>query len=413
LAALVFWFGVRFLKNPGAGFAAAVFLVLMPRMFGHAHFVETDLMLCAVYFAAACAFLWGLESRWGSVAFGIIMGILPAVKFTGLFAFAPFFLYGILFERRKTLRNAYALALAPLVFFAVQPMYWHAPLAAASGYFGHFLDPKAYTTITTSYFGKLYPKSPPWTYPAVITALVIPLPTLLLAVAGAVASVSRMFKPSEEKPVVSKICVFVLFNALFLIILFSPERVAKYDGERLLMPIFPFWALLAGVGFQILTRRFNVFVRAAAFVVIAVMIATAVYQVRPFYLCYYNCLIGGAKGAERHGMDVMYWGEAFTPQFAARINEKIPPGARIATIGYFSGNLRYFQQMGLLRPDLKIVDYGQDADFLLAFNRNGVLDPFTRYLMQNAPPIIGLKWKGIKLAGVYLLKPGLRFYRAR
>jgi hypothetical protein len=149
----------------------------------------------------------------------------------------------------------------------------------------------------------------------------------------------------------------------------------------------------------------------AAFLIFIALAAVPVYRARPYYLCYYNALIGGTKGAERHGMEVMYWGEAFTPQLAARMNAALPRGARITTIGYFSGNFDYFKQMGLLRQDFVTVDYGREADFVLAFNRPGALDPYSTYLIKKAPPIIPVDWNGIRLAGVYILKPALRFLK--
>jgi len=406
LAAGVFLFGARRLGSAAAGFGAAAAMVFMPRMFGHGQIVETDLMLCAVWFAAAAAFLDGLEDKWASIGFGVLMGLLPAVKFSGLFACVPFLLYGAVFERRRMLRNLAAAALiSPIVFYLVQPMYWHTPFASLKEYAGHFLNPDAQGTIVTYYFGKYYPKSPPWSYPWVMTALVLPLPTLALAAAGIAAAIKKRGESA-------KLIAFIALNAVFLLALFSPPRVAIYDGERLLMPVFPFWALLAGAGLHAVFGRYKVPARAAAVAVFAAILAFQTFSYRPNYLCYYNELAGGVGGAAKRGLEVMYWGEAFTPQFARRMNERLPAGARIATIGYFAGNLLYFQRMGLLREDFQIVDYGHgDADFLLAFNRMGVLDPLSAYLMKKVPPVIGQEWKGRLLCGVWILEPGKRFLR--
>jgi hypothetical protein len=400
LVVLVFYFGATYFKSMLAGIAAAVALGCMPRMFGHAHFVETDLVLCSIYFAAAFAFLWGLKSKWGALAFGILMGLLPAVKFSGFFAIVPFFLFGLIFERRKVLRNALAASVvAPLVFLIVQPMYWHTPVQSFFIYLKHFLNPGAQSTIVTCYFGEYYQKSPPWTYPFAITALSIPLATLLLAFAG----IAAIFKLKSET---FKITVYCIFNAFFILFMFAPRRVAIYDGERLVMSVFPFWALLAGAGFAFLTSRLRLTLALMALFVYFVASAFTVSDSRPYYLCYYNALVGGTVGAERRGLEVMYWGEAFTPELARLINENIPAGARITTIGYFSGNFKYFQDMGLLRKDLNIVDYGGDADFVLVFNRMGVLDPFSTYLLKNVKPLIGVDWKNIPLAGVYTTQYG-------
>lgn len=406
LAALVFHAGRRYLGGPSAGAAAFISLLCMPRMFGHAHLVETDMVLCALYFAAALCFLKGLETRWGSVAFGVLLGLLPAVKFTGLFAAIPLFLWGLVFARGKLSRNlAAAVLLAPPAFFLVQPMYWHQPLAALGGYFSHFLDPKTQSTIVVYYFGQFYRQSPPWTYPYVMTALSVPITILIPAAAGLFPAARK----SDSRPMV----VFLIVNMLFFLLFFTPSRVAVYDGERLFMMVFPFLALLAGAGFQFLIGRFHISIRVAAVVLYAALCAASLAQARPYYLAYYNGLIGGVRGAERRGLEVTYWGEAFTPEFADVLNNKLPNGARLTTIGYFSGNFKYFQDMGLLRSDLRIVDYGAEADFIIIFNRVGVLDPLTIFIVKKTLPLAAVRWRGVQLAGVYVLKPGLELLRRK
>lgn len=386
----------------GAVSAAAV--IFMPRMFGHAHFVETDMVLCAFWFAAAFAFLRGLETAWGSVLFGLLMGLLPAIKFTGCFVIIPLMAYGAAFERKKVLRNlAAAAVISPLIFFLVQPMLWHHPIQAFLDQIRHLANLNEHVNLTIHYFGKDYWKSPTMSYPFVMTVVSIPAVTLFLALAGTASA----FRRGADR----KFLVFLLINAFFLLVLFMPRRVVSYDGERLFMAVFPFWAMLAGAGFGFLSGRINVAVRILALLVFFVWGALTLQGARPFYLCYYNELVGGVAGAERRGLEVMYWGEAFTPEFAERINVRLPAGARITTIGYFSNNLRFFQEMGLLRDDFRIVDYGREADFLILFNRMGVLDPLARHLLEKAPPLIGVRWKGITVAAVYVLKPGLDLFR--
>jgi 4-amino-4-deoxy-L-arabinose transferase-like glycosyltransferase len=404
LAAGVFVFGAaRF--GAGAGAAAAVSLLCMPRMFGHAHFVETDLMLCAVYFAAAAAFLKGLESRRGAVLFGILAGLLPAVKFTGLLAPAAFFLYGIIFERGKLRANAVAAAvIAPIVFVAVQPMYWHGPVGAAAEYARHFLAPGARATIMVHYFGRDYAAALPWSYPFVISALSVPVAILAAGAAGAALG---LWRRGPEFASARKTVVFMLINSFFMLCVFAPPRVSVYDGERLLTAVFPFWALLAGAGMSWALARFSTPLRAAGIAVFAIWCGVVLAESRPFHLIYYNELAGGVAGAERRGLEVMYWGEAFTPGMAALMNRTLPPGSRVVTVGYYKNNLAKFQELGLLRADIKPETYGREADFLLAFNRRGVMDAHTRALWDRSPPLAAVNSGGTRVAALFILRPGL------
>ncbi|MFH1537359.1 MAG: glycosyltransferase family 39 protein [bacterium] len=398
LVSLVFFFGWRHLGAWQAGAVAALSLLGMPRVLGHAHLVQTDVILCAFFFMTALAFLSGLETRRGRIAFGILMGLLPAIKFTGFFLWIPLFLYGLIFARGRLRGNFIAaLTLSPLIFFIVQPMYWHQPAQAFASYVGHFTNPDAQSSLVTYYFGEYYRRTAPWTYPWVMTALSLPLAILSLAALGALS----VFKKSPAR----KMAFFCIFNAVFILLLFTPGRVAKYDGVRLFMIVFPFWALLAGAGFHLLLGRFRAGVQIAALVLFALSSALTVSNTRPFYLSYFNELAGGIKGAEERGLEVTYWGEMFTPEFAGMVNQALPYGARVSTAGYYKRNLERFQDMGLLRRDLRIVDYADDDEFLIVFNRAGLLDSYTRALIRDVPPMVEIRWRGVLIGGLYYAYP--------
>jgi len=408
LCAMVFYAGYRYCGGWAAGFASAGALAMMPRMFGHAHIVETDLLLVALYFAAGLAFLAGLESRRGAALFGVLAGLLPAVKFSGAFAVIPFFLYGLIFARRRGGWNLlFALLAAPVVFYLVQPMYWQSPAGSLLEYLRHFLSPETQSSIVIHYFGQDYVKSPPWSYPFVMAVLSVPVVILSAAAVGTAAVFIRRRRRPEM--------VFILFNALFMMVLFAPSRVAVYDGERLFMAVFPYWALLAGAGIDLVFGGKRPALKAVAVAVFIAIASAGIMQSRPLCLTYYNEIAGGLEGAEKKGLEVIYWGEALTPGYAEMINRKLPRGARLTTIGNYHGNLKFFKELGLLRRDLGFSGYGvgDRADFLLLFNRRGVLDPFSRRLADNGHPIIGVRHNGVLISGVYILKEGLRFYEKK
>ncbi|OQA88375.1 MAG: hypothetical protein BWY28_01589 [bacterium ADurb.Bin236] len=268
----------------------------------------------------------------------------------------------------------------------------------------HFAAPGARATIVVHYFGRDYAAALPWSYPFVVSALSVPVAILAAAVTGAAQGLRRRVPESADA---RKIVVFLLINSFFMLVLFAPPRVSVYDGERLLMAVFPFWALLAGAGVSWVLGRFSAPLRAAGIVVFAVWCGVVLADSRPFHLTYYNELAGGVAGAERRGLEVMYWGEAFTPGLADLLNRTLPPGARVVTVGYYKNNLAKFQKLGLLRADIKPETYGREADFLLAFNRRGVMDAHTRALWDNAPPMAAVNSGGTRVAALFILRPGL------
>ena len=389
--------------DPLAGAAAAIAFAGMPRVFGHAHLVATDMMLCAAWLAAAVFFMRGLRSRGAALLFGVFLGLAPAVKFTGLFAAVPLFAWGAVFARGR-LRNNFlaALIVAPVVFVAVQPMYWLGPVDAFRECVTHFAAPGARGSIVVHFLGKNYAQSPPWTYPFVMIVATVPGLVLVAAAAG----VARAVVDKKQRAAL----LFLAVNAVFVPLLFAPRRVAVYDGERLLLAALPFVALLAGAGVSWLFARARWPLKAAALLVLSAYCVSGVAGARPYYLSYYNGAVGGLQGAHARGLEATYWGDAFTPDFAREMNRLLPRGARLCSIGYFPGNLTYFQDMGLLRRDIVITPYGQEADFVLAMNRRGVWDPYTESLWSNAPPLMERSHQGVRLAAVFLLRPGLRFY---
>ena len=130
----------------------------------------------------------------------------------------------------------------------------------------------------------------------------------------------------------------------------------NHDGVRLFLPVFPFVAILAGLALgrfeDVLRLRFEP--RSAVLGILLVgagYLAPAWWQTRhavPYYLSWYNELIGGLPGAEAAGMEVSYWYDAVTPAFISEIERVLPVGATVLafpTVKYFEE----LQQMGLLR----------------------------------------------------------------
>lgn len=405
LAALVCGFAWRRLGGAIPGIMAAAFFMCLPRVFGHAHHVETDLLLALLWFAAAAAFIHGLERPRGSIALGVLLGLAPAVKLTGALIIVPLLLFGLLFERKKSWRNIIAaLLLAPPVFILAQPMLWHDPAGGVAALVRHYTDPGVAFMLKTQYFGTVYHRVPPWTYPFAMIGFTVPTFTLVLASSCMVrAVIEKQLRPA---------IVFCVLNALFLPIVFAAGRLAAYDGERLFLPIFAFLAVLAGAGLAWWVADHNKIIT----IVIGVFIITTgcvkpVIDAQPYSLSYYNELTDGLRGAERAGFEPTYWGDAMTPKFAASLNRALPPGARLSVIGYNPVNIEIFKEMKLLRGDIALVPYGSEADFLLAFNRPGTWDPRTRYMFARVPPALEVRHRGVRLAALFLLKPGLRFYR--
>jgi hypothetical protein len=108
-------------------------------------------------------------------------------------------------------------------------------------------------------------------------------------------------------------------------------RIPVYDGERLFVHVFPAWAMLIGLGFGQLWKRWGS-LRFGRYV-IAGFLVTQCYGLvilHPFGLSYYNLLIGGLPGAQRLGLELTYWSDAVDRVLLTRLAAAIRPGASAA-----------------------------------------------------------------------------------
>jgi hypothetical protein len=172
--------------------------------------------------------------------------------------------------------------------------------------------------------------------------------------------------------------------------------------------MFPFVAVLGGLGFS----RLIGFVRARIDergVVLGSLLLGIVFflpawwqttHVSPYYLSYYNELIGGLPGAARAGMEVSYWYDAMTPDFLARVEQEVPEGATVLnwpTPKY----LEELQAMGRLRTDIRVGQEWPSPYLLLLARKSTLQSPFLD-VYENVQPVIAVELDGVELAGLYV-----------
>jgi 4-amino-4-deoxy-L-arabinose transferase-like glycosyltransferase len=154
-----------------AGLGAALSIVLMPRLFGHAH-RATETPLLALWTAASAAGWWALERRHprGWILVGVAWGLAAGTKFPGLLAIVPLAAWGLWRDPRATVRGLPRAALVgAVVFWALNPMLWFDPQL----FLGRWLW-RAFTAASTrrsrpSYLGESYSASVPRHYAIVMT----------------------------------------------------------------------------------------------------------------------------------------------------------------------------------------------------------------------------------------------------
>jgi 4-amino-4-deoxy-L-arabinose transferase-like glycosyltransferase len=268
------------------------------------------------------------------------------------------------------------------------------------------------------YFGKLY-APPPWHFPFVITIVVVPFSISALATVGAIS----MMRHREDRPLGG----LLLLAIVVCLGIFTSERSQVFDNERFMMPVFPFIAALAGVGFvrtvttveRFLSNRRMDLRRQQLVVIMLIMMLVPhlllAYDLYPDLLSYYSEVIGGAYGARLLGLETTYWSETYA-QILFYLNAHAKPGAVINA--ECSDVLIYYQLHGQLRPDLQIAngpDAGtafpgfrlnpatfQEADYVVIENRQSGFYRALRIWMQQRRPVYEFKYRRLRLIDLYV-----------
>ena len=423
-----------------AGLFAALALLTMPRVFGHAHLLTLDVPVAAMVFLATALFWKAVTtSSWGwTVAYGIGFGLALGTKMNALFLPLPLSAWLLWRQwrsresggtsppdaRARPSRPGLALAgkaalgtflIAPLVFWGTWPWLWYDPVAHLRDYWTYHFRHYA---VSVTYFGRLYAYAP-WHYPLVMTLLTTP--TALLALVGWWIG-SRDWRGraagSERR---SEIGVLLALSAVGHLLPFMLPGTPKYNGIRLFMPVFPFLAGLAGLGFQGLSgwlcRRLEgwagwssiahgptkLTVLLGMFLLLPGVVGIA--RTYPYELSYYNALVGGLAGAYRRGLEPTYWGETYLSALPF-LNAHAPPGAMVyvCPVGVVGTLLEPYQRLGLLRADLRLTGdeaQARQADFVVFHTHDAELNATARFLLAHARPVHATTLDGVPLLVIY------------
>jgi len=390
-----------------AGGAAAA-TALMPRLFAHGHLVSLDMFEALFFFAAVAAMLLstaspargaaslltllgkpavapqpGLESDFRQapivasmqlpwmklVLAGAVWGLALSTKISGVLLLPAAGVWLVVRYRAKGVALfAIWLAAGFVVFFALWPWLWNAPIERTMRFLSTATER---ATLHTFYLGRVWDdRDTPWHYPWIIAAATIPVGWLALSIRG----VWSGWRDAALRPAVQ----LVLLTLATVLLTFSWPGVPVYDGERLFLMIYPLAGLLVGIGVATIVsaewfvgRRRIMLVVAGAALVATQAIGTAIYH--PFQLSYYNLLVGGLRGAERLGFEVTYWGDTVDHTIADVAAERATGGAVL-----FAPHLAPFQAQAV-----EIVNPAFEAHGtrVIGWPADAAMEPAPRYLL--------------------------------
>lgn len=456
-----------------AGFAAGIACTTMPRLYGHALLASPEVISAATILLGLSSASWAIAQRrpvlgamageippttrsfrgpWIALfAAGVCFGIALLTKLTAILVPVAVVVAWILVRprlnsgptagRRGTsparpvapsplrLVSRTALPLSIYVFIGLStflllwPWMWPVSLPGYSpGWSGTLERLKEFAatgveraTIYVYYFGQQYPTKTagvPWHYVWVFFFATVPLATHVFAIAG----LPRMIRSARGEPAASLVLIEI---AIFL--LFFTLPIDRYDSERLFLPVFPLWAIVAGIGVHATVDYVSSKVPsnlarwciATACLLFAGSGVTAIVRLHPYELSYFNAAVGGLAGADRIGLEATYWGDSLSSAILDAFAAQAEEGERAVLLPtLYEGHARFLtldspamiaKRLVVIAPDR----IPPNTRWAILFHRDGyLLDELPQRVMTEGQATAEVSREGVWLGRLYRLPPG-------
>ena len=388
--------------SPVAAVGATATLLLMPRMFAHAHFASIDGPLTSCWILTWAAFTPARRSWLGAIIWGLILGMTLSTKATGWIAPLPFIGWAILYRDRKAaMALAIGLPTAAAMFLALNPPLWHNPIDGLITFLQLNLnrDGLSDLNISTLFLGHMYNLDYPlpWFNTLFWTVITVPLPLLFLATIGLGSAI--------RNPLLHKNDILVVANWAVLLIVRALPYTPPHDGIRLFLPSFAFLAILSGIGCGRLVswaraRNYRskaqsdgrrTFQLTAALIICCLLgSASSLFWHAPQWLSYYNLTVGGLSGATALGMEPTYYWDSLDKGVIDWLNKHTTAEEKIVFGAAPAENLELMQRWGIIVPKCS-TNADENPRWYVVQNRPSGMLPVDRWLVKHCKPAMTKK----------------------
>lgn len=345
-----------------------------------------DYSVTAMWVICVYAYWRGVKEKKWMIFASIFLGMALATKINALFIYMSLLFFWIISPEKKKLliKSIPVFVIPPVLFFASWPWLWKDPIARFWEYFNFHMQ---HVFLRTYYMGKVY-LNVPWQYTLTMVSLTIPLIILIFAVFGLFCVFRKSFRRER---------IWILFNALFPIIIFSFPKTPRYDGIRLFMASFPFICIIFGMGLEFFNRFKMKYVLWCVFIPLFILsIYNGVIKYHPYQIAYYNELMGGIEGAEIKGMERDYWGGCYE-DILDWLNKQ--GDIRIFVYEYPYAFL-WYKIDGMLNHGV-ILDSYHRSKYMVLLIRQGFFNKETWEYYNNKKPVCSVELFGVPLVCVY------------
>lgn len=344
--------------------------ILQPRIFGHSIMGTTDGPVAHLGLAIT---LLGLDildsgaSRWKWLLLLSLATISATMKLSGLFALPALILWLLPGGQiRRALQFSGVWFTSILAISLASPHSWSAPFQYIATILIYPFIKTEIAPISTFYHFQVF-DSPPWYYGIEWAWATCQWYLLGLAAYGVCIPFFRK----------AWAWTFPLLPLTLIWCVFAFSTIApRHDEVRQFVSLFVILSFWATIGLVTIIHYFSSnLLKAALPVLIISHLAIEIIDASPHFLSYFTGQYGGIRMAEKRGLDISMYMEVLSPKILDQLNSILPPNSRVCTAPYWNQNLLIYQDVNLLRKDLRIhlcpTDdiKNNDFDFLLATRR--------------------------------------------
>ncbi len=304
-AVLIFLIGWKYISS-FIGFTSAVIFSMLPFLLGLSQLATIESMLIFFFTASVYSFLNFLRNMTlgNAVLTGILVGLAFGTKYTNILL-APIFLWiYIIFYLHKdknfdffNIKILIILASSFLTFFLLWPMPWfHLKEVFTVNYKMRITD-TAYS-VPEVFFGRLM--FVPKLYYAVEFLITTPFIILILFLTG--------LKNISDKKTWIMYALVIWFIFPFIQSFYN----FRQHGIRYIIEIYAPLSLIAGIGFNHILNKFTqkILIKTIFFIPVIIYMFVILVRITPYYLNYFNIVVGGAKNVYKEKLfQLGWWGE--------------------------------------------------------------------------------------------------------
>lgn len=401
VAKIAGWASLHISRQSGwfSGFA----LLLMPRVYGHAHLAALETILNL--FCTLTVLTWlelltlpKVRPMQLSLKASLYLGLSLLTKIQG-WLLGPWLLMLTVSNYRNPsiIMRAFLTGAGAIgIWFLGWPWLWFSSGTRLHEYFFRSVDR---TPLRVLYFGQIYEDiALPWHYVWVQFFTAIPLGLLLLFVLGCVLTLSCRTHFTGR----TQLRWMLLFVFGILTVFSFP--VSRYDSDRLFLVIYPVVALVIGISADTLTRMLNQGRLAFLIFTCSCLLSSSVNLLRPFPLSFYNNLTGGLPGAIKMGMEPTYWADTIDPTLLRILAKQQKPGQQASLLPTLHrGQALFSTPYELLQREQMLKDQSdwKNSSLIVVYRREAYWPDGLKQWLEANRPIAIREREGQWLSGIW------------